>query len=168
MRLSTIPKEFAQFKSTAKEYISSGGRHVRLRFKSPGMSMQFVYPHEMRYPTTLACLAKSWHPIKIMLQRRWDEMSTNKLWVFYNIQPIGSGKAVVKRVHCKRMRKALTAALGTKGYDSEGMSVVSSRPPLKGSLMIRGDTELLKTSDEDLVKAFTHVVASIEKKGERV
>lgn len=171
---SYIPRQYAQFRSTLKEYLAhsaSGRANISLSIaaNSAGFRVQYLYPHEMLWHTTQEVLDRPWHPLKILLQRRWDEASTTGLWVFTLCGHSVGKKAVVKRYHAKRLRAALKQALEKKGMDVEGFPVngnmerVASESPIKGSMMITGQSNITKASFQDMVNGFSRVLEKIQR-----
>jgi hypothetical protein len=163
-----VPRQYAMFKSTLNEYLSYKGPRVNLSIESNGFRVQYCYPHEMLFRTTQQYLERPWHPYKILLQRKWDDMSTAGLWKFINCGLSVGQKAVVRRFQAKRLRRALGIALKEKGMDADGMRLDHgleqvAESPIKGSLMVIADKTVNDQTFDALVTGFTAALDKIER-----
>lgn len=140
-------------------------------FKAPGVTSFRVMYSPVPQPAFAArfILDDTAHVLREATQQRLAERDKNTLWWNITSNQL-SEKRVIRSWCCRRARGAIVEALRAKGYDREGRVLpnTGARPPLTGSLQLRGTEELITVKFSDLQKQAALLVDALVERSSRV
>ncbi|KAF2669403.1 hypothetical protein BT63DRAFT_455389 [Microthyrium microscopicum] len=162
--------------ATARRQISSKPISTPVNTRTGGhtraIEWHFVYPHTLHRNTEMVIGKPDYHPLKLLLKRKWEEADRTTLWTFVYSSPKLHKKAVVRQYHSRRVKHAIIKALKERGMDRMGRPLELEeqpsggelKPSITGTIHVFPQEKVLDLEFEDIVDDCGKLVDTILKK----